>query len=59
MKIEEIPLQDYNLSREIGRIAFGAYGKRRRGKLISLPFRILHTIKNFKKNQAKIFKKDS
>lgn len=59
MKIEEIPLQDYNLSREIGRIAFGAYGKRRRGKLISLPFRILHTIKNFKKNQAKIFKKVS
>lgn len=51
---EEIPLKDYNLARDIGRVAFNAYHKRKKGKLISFPFRMLHMIKNFKKNQARI-----
>ncbi|EEQ63284.1 glycosyltransferase, family 8 [Helicobacter pullorum MIT 98-5489] len=51
---EEIPLKDYNLAREIGRAAFNAYHKRKKGKLISFPFRMLHIIKNFRKNQARI-----
>lgn len=59
IKIEEIPLEDYNLSREIGRLALGAYSKRKKGKLISFPFRMLHLIKNFKKNQARILGQDS
>lgn len=51
---EEIPLKDYNLARDIGRVALNAYHKRKKGKLISFPFRMLHMIKNFRKNQARI-----
>ena len=59
MKIEEIPLQDYNLSYELGRLAVAAYSKRKQGRLIVLPLRIMSVIRRFRKNQAKIFKKDS
>ncbi len=55
IKMGEIPLQDYNLSYQLGRLAAHAYSKCKQGRLMELPFRVISVIRRFRKNQARIF----